>query len=409
MPHIDCTYSCIKNAASYLSSDAKRVRDIKQNVVQIAMSLPLNTAVYRRLRRNIVFNVAVQMDKVQNNISKLGVLLTAIQRVYQHYDSSVSGENNNPNENQISALNAIDFLSEAALISALKAAMDSLGHLVDTSVYSSVPGQYGGDQGSARNLTLQEKRELYKIYRKNNPKAKKMSDRQFQNYLEKMNNEGCGYVALVNMMMNEYYGREEEFEKTFGYPMRDKNGNYNFNHLLVDLYSRMDNYDENGKYHKYNDRGFFEQGPIFLYDEREDRTGDGTNPKQRKYYFEQFLKEHGVTAHYETGVNVTVDNYKQIVKSGKTVCINYGYGIIRNENNQPHFINGGHSLVVTGVTDDGKFIVSSWGDKYILDPNETFTIENGKVISSVDGEHIFKKASANTKFRISYETAEIEK
>lgn len=28
---------------------------------------------------------------------------------------------------------------------------------------------------------------------------------------------------------------------------------------------------------------------------------------------------------------------------------------------------GGHCMTVTGITDDGNFIVSSWGGKYVLD------------------------------------------
>jgi hypothetical protein len=35
-------------------------------------------------------------------------------------------------------------------------------------------------------------------------------------------------------------------------------------------------------------------------------------------------------------------------------------------------------MTITGVTEDGKYIVSSWGNKYILDPNEVSTGSNGE-------------------------------
>ena len=31
---------------------------------------------------------------------------------------------------------------------------------------------------------------------------------------------------------------------------------------------------------------------------------------------------------------------------------------------------GGHWMTVTGVADDGRYIVSSWGKKYYVDPSE---------------------------------------
>jgi hypothetical protein len=31
---------------------------------------------------------------------------------------------------------------------------------------------------------------------------------------------------------------------------------------------------------------------------------------------------------------------------------------------------GKHGMTITGVTDDGRYVVSSWGDKYYLKPDE---------------------------------------
>ena len=39
-------------------------------------------------------------------------------------------------------------------------------------------------------------------------------------------------------------------------------------------------------------------------------------------------------------------------------------GIIMREN------VGAHAMVLAGTTDDGRYIVSSWGEKYYMNPDE---------------------------------------
>jgi len=57
----------------------------------------------------------------------------------------------------------------------------------------------------------------------------------YQLYLNKITNVGCGYVAQVNTLFKAYEGREQEFLNTFGYPMYtvDSNGSINFNYEYV--------------------------------------------------------------------------------------------------------------------------------------------------------------------------------
>ena len=47
------------------------------------------------------------------------------------------------------------------------------------------------------------------------------------NILREYAQEGCGYVAFANAIFKEYEGREAEFEKKFGFPMKDENGDLN--------------------------------------------------------------------------------------------------------------------------------------------------------------------------------------
>lgn len=76
-------------------------------------------------------------------------------------------------------------------------------------------------------------------------------------------------------------------------------------------------------------------------------------------------------------VPVDVSNVKELTQDG-TVVLAYYYGNLRDVNgNVMQYINGGHGMVITGVTEDGRYIVSSWGNKYYIDPNESVD-NNGK-------------------------------
>lgn len=83
-------------------------------------------------------------------------------------------------------------------------------------------GQYGGDQGSPKDIESEDRKDiLYQIIQGNIPEFDRSN---LDSYLKKLNSEGCGYVALTNAIMMNFEGREDEFEQIFGYPMYDENG-----------------------------------------------------------------------------------------------------------------------------------------------------------------------------------------
>lgn len=254
-------------------------------------------------------------------------------------------------------------------------------------------GHYGGDQGAPYSASRKEKQEYYDIIQKNNPDVE-LSSEELDQYLYRLNSEGCGYVALVNTIFCYYADDPEGFEKSFGYSMYDDNGQLNYSKLLVDLYSRMDNRDENGKFNEYKDYNSETDGPKEDYNYLTDTSGSGSSQYVREYYLEKFMEEHGVDVNVKTDVTVTADNYEDIIKSGKQVIIAFRNGYLYNMDgtiydmdrtkpgDQP--LDGGHAMTVTGVTDDGKLIVSSWGNQYYIDPNEkiTFTNSQGKEVTT---------------------------
>ena len=50
------------------------------------------------------------------------------------------------------------------------------------------------------------------------------SDDQIVDLYDRINREGCGYVAFANNIFVEYEGNDAAFERDFGFPMYDKNG-----------------------------------------------------------------------------------------------------------------------------------------------------------------------------------------
>ena len=211
-------------------------------------------------------------------------------------------------------------------------------------------GRYGGNQGSLHyNADAEKKQWIYEhILKKNNPDLD-LDSTQLDEFYSKMNQTGCAYVALLNTIFVHFQGREAEFEKTFGYPMYDKNGNLNYDALFADIYTT-----------KYSDGKKFE----------------GLYPEEGEELIEGFLKDRGVNCDAKITSDVSPENIDTLLYDGKQVIIHYYDGnIYPVDGGDPHSISA-HDMVITGVTEDGKYIVSSWGKKYYLDPKEVVTREH---------------------------------
>ena len=207
-------------------------------------------------------------------------------------------------------------------------------------------GKYGGDQGSLRYRDTEQKQWIYNnILKKNNPNLN-LDSTELDTFYSNMNNTGCAYVALLNTVFVHFQGREEEFEKTFGYPMYDKNGNLNYDVLFADIYTT-----------KYSDG----------------KTFKGLSTAEGEKLIERFLKDRGVNCDAKVTSNVSPENIDTLLYDGKQVIIHYWDGnIYPADGGKAHPITA-HDMVITGVTEDGKYIVSSWGYKYYLDPKEVVT------------------------------------
>lgn len=286
----------------------------------------------------------------------------------------------------------------------------------DTRTFDDDPnnGTYGADQGDmAHNRTgfkflwfrLFEDEELFDFV-KSRSRYRNYTDDQIAELMEQINAEGCGYVAIVNNIFTEYEGREDEFERIFGFPMYDKKGNPNYNYLLVDFYASTDD-----QYYLDETKGATSlvNDVILSYlDGREGEfrdkygcdpllEGGYINPEARQAILDEYqgsstatLKTGGTTPyslenrlnHYlnEKGVDYSAEcvhgelngaQIDQYMSEGKNINISVDQFNLYDENGNAVYTDvGGHWMTVTGVTDDGRYIVSSWGKRYYLNPSE---------------------------------------
>lgn len=300
-----------------------------------------------------------------------------------------------------------------------------------TNIFDGTNG-YGGDQGDmAHNRNgfkflwwvWGEDKGIYDFVRKQEG-YENYSETQIHELLNKINNEGCGYVALVNTLFLEFPGTEEEFEQIYGFPMRDKDGNYNFNQMLIDIYCKTDDKyfltEDSGKnalicdvLRDYHDNpAKFEQDYGVKYDPNSETIPDevsnailahydgeaasykaeGTTIYSQENRLLAYLHEKGIDANVNCSSSSTMslDSVKNTLKSGTVVKLSLGKGTqFCDENgNVQQTLGGGHAVLITGVTDDGRYIISSWRNQYYVDPSQTYIDPKSGESSSVINSYL---------------------
>jgi hypothetical protein len=240
-------------------------------------------------------------------------------------------------------------------------------------------GAYGGNQGAPADNFM----DYANIVRKYYPD---MTDADVEKYLKKLNNEGCGYVAIVNTAFVNYEGREDDFKKTFGFEMYDENGEPNYNELLVDFYCDQDNHNKKSflfwswdtvdKKEDWDWKDLDNDG-VETYDE----YGFGTWPEQREYRWEQYCKDKGVEVNVINNVDVAQSNYEELSKNGMILISTANFYMYDENGVRTSTEIGSHCMTLTGFTEDGKYIVSSWGQKYTIDPADIDYSKEGTYIN----------------------------
>lgn len=166
--------------------------------------------------------------------------------------------------------------------------------------------------------------------------GKKMSDEEIKEFLNNLNNEGCGYAAATNIILSEFAGREVEFKEKFGIDYYDKDGNVNFEELLLDFYYHQDNF------------------------------GPGAIGPRVKADIKNYCRDHDVDLTGNLNGIYTESEIKQQLSEGKLITMTcYIPGMKFEGRDDPI---DWHTVTIVGFDEvKGKFIISSWGNKYYLD------------------------------------------
>jgi hypothetical protein len=208
--------------------------------------------------------------------------------------------------------------------------------------YNVESSQYGGNQGDfggSRGAKLLDDRNIQAVFNKYYPNA---TDEEKLAFMQKVNDTGCGNVAMTNIAFTKFCGDEEGFINTFGYPMYEVSYeftsegkvptiDYNYEPLILDVFSYMNKKSDIAS---------------------STRAANGTSPWGQNQMTDYFKKEYGVV----------LENLPQeCVYIGER-----GYTLYNMDGSVYYENGGGHAMVITGHTEDGTPIVSSWGDKFIF-------------------------------------------
>ena len=254
--------------------------------------------------------------------------------------------------------------------------------------------QYGGNQMDFkyRNAELAEDPKIQEIIRRYWPNA---TEEDIELFLLNFSTHGCGYTASINTIFEEYAGKEDEFERKFGFPMyKDVDGvrDYNYEYLIIEYYcyiwgNTAKSFTIQEIYGNIAEREA-QDGALNKDEIIETGKARGTSVGITKR-FTNFLKDkYGINCDVEVKVYAKeiqsneelIEIIKKHWSEGEKVVISIEgsdlYRVYTRDNGEEirdvitHENVGPHAMYIVDITDEGEIIISSWGKKYILDISE---------------------------------------
>lgn len=322
--------NCRRNVGQF-SEMRRQIIDLQGDVNEVIRNL--NSTSLRRYVSLALQGTSQEVGTLESQMERLETALSEIIQLYEQTESKIAGAmeqigNNSPS----SGSGNTTWLGEYSI----------------DSILFDEDGSYGGDQGNMDRTYKWDPIRCWELLRDLREYYPHMSIFDAFHYFSHLNRVGCGYVALANTLFVAYEGRPEDFERTFGYPMYN-HGDLNYDRLILDIYATTD---------------------LDGFNDESDGHPGGTNDASRAEIMENFLNNREITVTTVADASITKENFQNITEEKGYVILGYRYGNMYDESGNAHYINGGHAIMVTGVTDDGRFTVSSWGEKYYINPSD---------------------------------------
>lgn len=218
----------------------------------------------------------------------------------------------------------------------------------------------------------------------------------------------CSYASTANAIFSRFKDNQTQFEMIFGFPMYDEDGTFNAEELLLDLYLFANSEENGGKLFAVDpndpNKMTINYDPINSSQTMEEQVYITTSAGINENLLKEYLKSKGTSFTFicnsiegvPDGTQV-VETIQAALESGKLVSIGLHpksdstpipMTLINDDGTQgrPVTINGGHSVYVTGITENGDLVISSWGKKYIIsisDLNQSNTTINEIEIDNI--------------------------
>lgn len=267
---------------------------------------------------------------------------------------------------------------------------------------------FGGDQGAL----IQNIEEFI-----NDAKVREIISKYYPDYTDedlellfsRMSSVGCGYIASINTLFQEYlFHNEIDFYNRFAFPPYDlaldettgkvyKDFNYEYLFLDFFLYYAKNKEGFNTIEEVYGNQEDIISGDLAV--NGDDTPVEGMNGAISIYNmlntFQEYLEEKGIDVTVTSWLDIwyalkskneyasDISKFDKVVavireslKEGKQIVVsdshfNLYYPYDKDGNGLLDDIAysdvGGHALTVVGITDSNQLIVSSWGHEYVID------------------------------------------
>jgi hypothetical protein len=233
--------------------------------------------------------------------------------------------------------------------------IDSKGNAIDIfGEYNVGNGQYGGNQRTfLKSEVLLHDENILRVLDKYYDLT---STEEVVDFFNRVSETACGYTALTNIVFREFEGKEEEFYKTFGYPMYNFSNSpdgakvdFNYEPMILDLYSYINSKDGAVATSKFYADGVYEEIYYKMYNYLHDEYGIF----DKKY--NDYIADCGIFG-------------------------DYGYNLYDIDGNLIYADGYSHAMVKTGEIDSTTWYVSSYGEKMICETHKP----TNEVINPVD-------------------------